>query len=187
MPLLNGDWNLPIYLLWMLVCLYHFSFLSSYIVLSSLLFFLSTLSLNRSPLLVYFHSKAISKLLIFGSLKLSTLIFIFIVFSFFFSLFPSLLFVLKNSVFIGVTTYSRMDQNQLTQVESLCVALYKGTSSSARTEAQKQLLMLQSTADFIPQCQFILDNSILPYAQLVASSSLENLVRIYYFLMLTYR
>jgi exportin-7 len=80
-----------------------------------------------------------------------------------------------------------MDQNQLTQVESLCVALYKGTSSSARTEAQKQLLMLQSTADFIPQCQFILDNSILPYAQLVASSSLENLVRIYYFLMLTYR
>ena len=53
MPILNGDWNLPIYLLWMLVCLYHFSFLSSYIVLSSLLFFLSTLSLNRSP---FFYS-----------------------------------------------------------------------------------------------------------------------------------
>lgn len=69
-----------------------------------------------------------------------------------------------------------MDQSQLTQVETLCLALYQGTSSSARTEAQKQLLMLQSTADFIPQCQFILDNSTLPYAQLVASSSLENLV-----------
>mmetsp|Transcript_22699 Transcript_22699/g.32592 ORF Transcript_22699/g.32592 Transcript_22699/m.32592 type:complete len:1112 (+) Transcript_22699:70-3405(+) len=69
-----------------------------------------------------------------------------------------------------------MDQNQLSQVESLCLALYQGTSSSARAEAQKQLLTLQSTADFIPQCQFILDNSSLPYAQLVASSSLENLV-----------
>jgi exportin-7 len=69
-----------------------------------------------------------------------------------------------------------MDTNQLKQVESLCLALYQGTSSTARTEAQKQLLTLQSTADFIPQCQFILDNSTLPYAQLVASTSLESLV-----------
>jgi exportin-7 len=69
-----------------------------------------------------------------------------------------------------------MDQNQLSQVENLCKALYTGTSSTQRAEAQQQLLTLQSTADFIPQCQFILDNSTLPYAQLVASSSLENLV-----------
>jgi exportin-7 len=69
-----------------------------------------------------------------------------------------------------------MDQSQLSQVEALCNALYVGTSSEQRAEAQQQLLTLQSTADFIPQCQFILDNSTLPYAQLVASSSLENLV-----------
>jgi exportin-7 len=69
-----------------------------------------------------------------------------------------------------------MDQAQLQQVEALCQALYIGTSSVQRAEAQQQLLTLQSTADFIPQCQFILDNSQQPYAQLVASSSLENLV-----------
>lgn len=69
-----------------------------------------------------------------------------------------------------------MDQAQLAQVEKLCEALYQGTSNVQRAEAQQQLLTLQSTADFIPQCQFILDNSSQPYAQLVASSSLENLV-----------
>ena len=69
-----------------------------------------------------------------------------------------------------------MDQNQLKQVEELCSALYTGTNSILRTEAQQQLLTLQSTIDFIPQCQFILDNSTNPYAQLVATSSLESLV-----------
>ena len=69
-----------------------------------------------------------------------------------------------------------MDQNQLKQVEDLCSALYTGTNSMLRTEAQQQLLTLQSTIDFIPQCQFILDNSTNPYAQLVATSSLESLV-----------
>lgn len=69
-----------------------------------------------------------------------------------------------------------MDQSQLAQVEKLCHALYQGTSSSLRAEAQQQLLTLQSTVDFIPQCQFILENSSQPYAQLVATSSLESLV-----------
>lgn len=69
-----------------------------------------------------------------------------------------------------------MDASQLAQVEELCLALYQGTSSAQRAEAQQQLLTLQSTADFIPQCQFILDNSAQPYAQLVACSSLEHLV-----------
>lgn len=69
-----------------------------------------------------------------------------------------------------------MDPNQLQQVENLCNALYNGTSTSQRTEAQQQLLMLQSSAEFIPQCQFILDNSSQPYAQLLASTSLETLI-----------
>ncbi len=69
-----------------------------------------------------------------------------------------------------------MDQSQLQQVEKLCTALYQGRSNEERAEAQQQLLTLQSTADFIPQCQFILDNSRQPYAQLVAASSLEALV-----------
>lgn len=70
----------------------------------------------------------------------------------------------------------KMDMNQLAQVEALCEALYVGTSAVQRAEAQQQLLTLQSNADFIPQCQFILDNSNQPYAQLLASSSLEALI-----------
>jgi exportin-7 len=37
-------------------------------------------------------------------------------------------------------------------------------------------MTLQSSADFLPQCQYILDNSRQPYAQLLASTSLEALV-----------
>lgn len=69
-----------------------------------------------------------------------------------------------------------MDQNQLAEVERLCQALYQGTSSALRAEAQQQLFTLQSSVDFLPQCQFILDNSSQPYAQLVAATSLESLV-----------
>jgi hypothetical protein len=73
-----------------------------------------------------------------------------------------------------------MDSNQLTQVESLCHALYLGTSPEARAEAQQQLLTLQSSAEFIPQCQYILDNSTQPYAQLLASNSLEALITLFW-------
>ena len=69
-----------------------------------------------------------------------------------------------------------MDQTQLAQVEALCHSLFLGTSAIERAEAQQQLLTLQSSAEYIPQCQFILDNSTQPYAQLMASTSLEMLV-----------
>eukprot|EP01041_Mallomonas_annulata_P002473 gene2473-4803_t len=69
-----------------------------------------------------------------------------------------------------------MDASQLAQVESLCEALYNGSSQVARSEAQLKLLTLQSSADYIPQCQFILDNSSQPFAQLLASTSLEVLI-----------
>lgn len=69
-----------------------------------------------------------------------------------------------------------MDSAQLASMEAFCLALYTGTDSAQRAEAQKQLLTLQASADFMPQCQYILDNSRLPYAQLIASTSLEALV-----------
>jgi exportin-7 len=69
-----------------------------------------------------------------------------------------------------------MDHNQLAQVESLCQSLYQGTSSAQRAEAQQQLLALQTSAEYIPQCQFILDNSSQPFAQVMASTSLEMLI-----------
>lgn len=75
-----------------------------------------------------------------------------------------------------------MDASQLAQVEALCEALYTGipakleTGAVSRQEAQQRLLSLQSNAEYIPQCQYILDNSTSQYARLVASNSLIELI-----------
>jgi len=75
-----------------------------------------------------------------------------------------------------------MDAQQLSQVESLCETLYaSGVSTEngkpiSRAEAQSRLLSLQSSADFIPQCQYILDHSSSHYARLVASNALTELI-----------
>ena len=77
-----------------------------------------------------------------------------------------------------------MDAAQLAQVESLCETLYTGvpntlngsTEPITRTEAQQRILSLQSSAEYIPQCQYILDNSSSQYARLVASNSLIQLI-----------
>ncbi|KAL9190238.1 hypothetical protein ACHAXT_007449 [Thalassiosira profunda] len=74
-----------------------------------------------------------------------------------------------------------MDEAQLAQVESLCETLYTGQPSGngekiTREEAQSRLLSLQSSASFIPQCQYILDRSQSQYALLVASNSLTELI-----------
>jgi|EP00970_Alexandrium_tamarense_P003859 exportin-7 len=76
-----------------------------------------------------------------------------------------------------------MDDSQLAQVEALCETLYTGQSAASsnsdpitREEAQSRLLSLQSSANFIPQCQYILDRSQSQYALLVASNSLTELI-----------
>jgi exportin-7 len=75
-----------------------------------------------------------------------------------------------------------MDDAQLSQVEYLCEILYTGSPTVAggdeitRDEAQSRLLSLQSSASFIPQCQYILDRSASQYALLVASNSLTELI-----------
>jgi exportin-7 len=69
-----------------------------------------------------------------------------------------------------------MDPNQLAQVESLAAQLYTGSNETQRNEAQQQLLVLQTSIDYIPQCQYILDHSKLMYAHVIAASSLELLV-----------
>mmetsp|Transcript_11656 Transcript_11656/g.18039 ORF Transcript_11656/g.18039 Transcript_11656/m.18039 type:complete len:1117 (+) Transcript_11656:131-3481(+) len=80
-----------------------------------------------------------------------------------------------------------MDAAQLKQVESLCETLYTGASSTSedgkpitRADAQARLLSLQSSADYIPQCQYILDQSNSQYARLVASNSLTELITIHW-------
>ncbi|CAN0236331.1 unnamed protein product [Discosporangium mesarthrocarpum] len=69
-----------------------------------------------------------------------------------------------------------MDATQLAQVETLCEALYNSADEGARNHAQNQLLSLQSSAEYIPQCQYILDHSENSYALLLASSSLTRLI-----------
>ena len=76
-----------------------------------------------------------------------------------------------------------MDAQQLAQVESLCETLYTGATSTdesgnpiSRADAQSRLLSLQSSADYIPQCQYILDQSQSHYARLVAANSLTELI-----------
>ena len=67
--------------------------------------------------------------------------------------------------------------DQLKHIESLCQVLYMGSGSpSERQAAQQEIMRLQSNSDFIPKCQFILDNSTMPYAHLLASNSLESLI-----------
>ena len=79
-----------------------------------------------------------------------------------------------------------LDASQLAQVEALCETLYTGIPANidggtiSRHEAQQRLLSLQSSAEFIPQCQYILDNSQSQYARLVASNSLIELITIHW-------
>jgi exportin-7 len=76
-----------------------------------------------------------------------------------------------------------MEPAQLAQVEALCETLYSGVPAAgengeriSRQEAQQRLLSLQSSAEYIPQCQYILDNSKSQYAKLVATNSLTELI-----------
>jgi exportin-7 len=79
-----------------------------------------------------------------------------------------------------------MDASQLKQVEALCETLYTGVPTKmgdttiTRQEAQQRLLSLQSSPEFIPQCQYILDTSQSHYARLVASNSLIELVTVHW-------
>ena len=78
---------------------------------------------------------------------------------------------------VGVVFFvEKMDANQLAQVEHLCQIIYGGSEPARMKEAEVQVLGLQSSVEFVPQCQFILDNTKLNYAQLLAAKSLETLV-----------
>ncbi|RHY29255.1 hypothetical protein DYB32_005303 [Aphanomyces invadans] len=58
----------------------------------------------------------------------------------------------------------------------LCTALYQSSNEMERSMAQQTILALQSSAEHIPRCQYILDNSTCMYALLVASTSLTKLI-----------
>ena len=90
----------------------------------------------------------------------------------------------KRARSFGISFVSfTMDASQLSQVEALCETLYTGVPTTgengeqvSRQDAQQRLLSLQSSAEYIPQCQYILDNSNSQYARLVATNSLTELI-----------
>jgi exportin-7 len=81
-----------------------------------------------------------------------------------------------NSPQRGNSNGGNSQQQELTRIEGLCDQLYSGQNSQQVEFAQSQLNLLQSSVSYIPQCQFILDNSQNPYAILVASEALTKLV-----------
>ena len=64
----------------------------------------------------------------------------------------------------------------LGQFEACCEQLYTSPDPQARKTAEVALVQLSTTPACIPQCQFVLDNSAQPYAQLVAANALRKLV-----------
>lgn len=59
----------------------------------------------------------------------------------------------------------------LAQPEILCEKLYTSQNSADQTQAESNLKCFSVNPDYIPQCQYILDNASTPYALVFASSS----------------
>ncbi|KAL9235176.1 hypothetical protein vseg_009963 [Gypsophila vaccaria] len=60
----------------------------------------------------------------------------------------------------------------LQQLEAMCERLYNSQDSAERAHAENTLRCFSMNTEYIPQCQYILDNSLTPYALMLASSSL---------------
>jgi len=73
-----------------------------------------------------------------------------------------------------------MDPASLTQIESLCEVFYNQPSNPDWAAAKAQVDSMSASPEHIPQCQYILDNSQNPYAQLLASSVLKTLITTYW-------
>lgn len=60
----------------------------------------------------------------------------------------------------------------LAQLEVLCERLYNSQDTAERAQAESTLKCFSVNVDYIPQCQYILDHALTPYALMLASSSL---------------
>ena len=70
-----------------------------------------------------------------------------------------------------------MDDSELKHIEALCESLYNPQSTpQERGAAQNELVVLNSSTQYIPHCQYILDHSESAYALLIAGNSLSALV-----------
>ena len=69
-----------------------------------------------------------------------------------------------------------MNAEQLAEIEGWCELLYNKSSSAQLAEAQRRLVPLGESAEYIPQCQFIMEHSRNSYALLVGAQSLTRLL-----------
>lgn len=69
-----------------------------------------------------------------------------------------------------------MAMESLAQLEALCERLYNSQDHAERSRVEQTLVVFSTNVEYISQCQYILDNSSSPYAQLLASSSLVKQV-----------
>ena len=69
-----------------------------------------------------------------------------------------------------------MDAASLSRFEAYCHTLYTSPDPQQRRSAEEALVQLATDASYIPQCQFVLDNSKQSFAQLVAANALKKLL-----------
>ncbi|XP_062503145.1 exportin-7-like [Corticium candelabrum] len=69
-----------------------------------------------------------------------------------------------------------MDDQELAQLETLCAQFYGSSDPSARTDAEKALVLFSESTGSLTKCQFLLERAQSSYARLLAANTLEKLV-----------
>ncbi|KAJ1634366.1 armadillo-type protein [Pavlovales sp. CCMP2436] len=67
-------------------------------------------------------------------------------------------------------------QQAMFRVEALAARLYNSPNTEERTQAEHSLMQISNAPETIPQCQYVLEHSQVPYAQLVMANALRKLV-----------
>jgi exportin-7 len=67
-------------------------------------------------------------------------------------------------------------QQAMFRVEALASRLYNSPNAEERTAAEHELMHISNAPECIPQCQYVLEHSAVPYAQLVMANALRKLV-----------
>ncbi|RDD45555.1 Exportin-7 [Trichoplax sp. H2] len=68
------------------------------------------------------------------------------------------------------------DRQQILRIEALCKDLYESTDATQRSQAQEALVAISNSDNCLTECQFLLEHSTSPYAQMFASQSLIKLI-----------
>ena len=70
-----------------------------------------------------------------------------------------------------------MDPAQLVELERWCEVMFvKANDPAQMAEAQRRIVPLGESAEFIPQCQYIIEHSTSSYALLIGAQSLTRLI-----------